>query len=169
MPCFTSLQLATAAPPSMLPRLQNSIYQLPCLQNRPCCRFALPEDRTEIDELAAQHQQLGTMADLWTAYATVQAFALGAMLLLYARYWLFQASAGAIPRAVLVFASDGASITVLVVAFCGLSAVLLHVLVGPALPETANVGSAALSLGETFLSGSSDLEGRLLNVRLVST
>lgn len=149
----------------MLPRLQDSINQLPCLQHRPWCRFALPEDRTEIDELAAQHQQLGTMADLWTAYATVQAFALGAMLLLYAKYWLFQASAGAIPRAVLVFASDGASITVLVVAFCGLSAVLLHVLVGPALPETANLGSAALSLGETFLSGSSDLEGRLLNVR----
>eukprot|EP00892_Ulva_mutabilis_P005892 jgi/Ulvmu1/3675/UM017_0089.1 len=128
------------------------------------CRYALPEDRSEIDELAAQHQQLAAMAELWTAYTTVQAFALGSMLLLYARYWLFQASAGAIPRAVAVFASDGLSITLLVVAFCGFSALALHVLAGPNLPETANLGSAALSLAETFLSGSSALEGRLLNV-----
>lgn len=114
--------------------------------------------------MAAQHQQLAAMADLWTAYATVQAFALGAMLLLYARYWLFHASAGAIPRAVVVFAADGMSITILVVAFCGLCALLLHALVGPALPETANIGSAALSVGEMFLSGSTNLEARLLKV-----
>lgn len=102
------------------------------------------------------------MADLWTMYTAVQSMAIAAMLLLYARYWMFQQAAGTIPRSLVLIATDGFSITLLVLAFCVLSVVLLQVLVGPVLPETSNIFLGLIELAGTFVTGESALEMELM-------
>lgn len=102
------------------------------------------------------------MADLWTTYTAVQSMAIAAMLLLYARYWMFQQSAGTIPRSIILFATDGLSITFLVLAFCILCVVMLQILVGPALPETSSMILGIMDQAGTFISGVSPLEQKLM-------
>lgn len=104
------------------------------------------------------------MADLWTEYATVQACAIAAMLLMYGRFWLFQASVGSFPRALLVFLVDGISISVLVLCFCVTCATVLHTLVGPTLRETSSLVAGITSLSETFLTGGTAMLKSLFEV-----
>jgi hypothetical protein len=105
------------------------------------------------------------MADLWTAYTAAQSFAIAAMLLLYGRYWFFQVSAGAIPRAVVLFFSDGMSISFLVVSFCFLCVMMLQTLTGPQLSESADVVRGLLEMAGTFITGESRLAVQTLEVR----
>lgn len=102
------------------------------------------------------------MADLWTLYTAVQSMAIAAMLLLYARYWMFQQSAGTIPRSLVLVATDGFSITLLVFACCILCVVLLQVLVGPVLPETSNMFLGLVDIAGTLITGESALEYKLM-------
>jgi hypothetical protein len=136
---------------------QQTKYIVRHLSSLHVCRFALPEDPQEVIELATMHSRLSDMADLWTQYTAIQACAIAAMLLMYARFWLFQASVGSVPRAVMVFLMDGISISALVLCFIVLSAALIHILVGPTLTESSVLVSGLTSLSETFLTGSTSM------------
>jgi hypothetical protein len=131
------------------------------------CRFALPQDRTELDLLIEQHQQVSNMADLWTAYTTFQSIAIASALLLYLKYWTFQVTAGVIPKAIVRFLTDGAVITMIVVLLCTAMAVVATALVGPDFERSRTFTASLGHMLETFISGDTGMSDALLNVRSV--
>jgi hypothetical protein len=109
------------------------------------------------------------MADLWTAYMTLQSLALGAMLVLYMRYWTFQVTAGVIPKAIARFLTDGVVITIVVALLCAALACVLTTLSGPAVLQATSFPRAFLLMAETFVTGDTGLKEPLLEVRFVSS
>jgi cytochrome bd-type quinol oxidase subunit 2 len=130
------------------------------------CRFALPENRTELDLLIEQHQQVSNMADLWTTYTTLQSLAIASALLLYLKYWTFQVTAGVIPKAIIRFLTDGAVITMVIVLLCAAMAVVATVLAGPDFKRSRTFVASLCHMLETFSSGDIGMQDALLNVRL---
>ena len=130
------------------------------------CRFALPEDRTELDQLLAQHRQISGMAQLWTTYMTWQSIAIACTLLLYMQRWTFQITAGIIPRAIVRFLTDGAVITFIVVIVCAALAVVSTALLGPHLEQASTFAGAWSHMLQTFVSGDTGVKEAILDVRI---